>query len=136
MDSTALVVKSGTHSRLHGLHLHPGTHPFNNHPFQKDLFRNDLEKLQINKTGLTNNCNNHLISNRPIHQGLFRIDLEKSQIFRTDLINFSKDKDHSGRIQEVPDVPIHLGGKARNRVAVVLGSGHWIRTFGTLGLLG
>jgi hypothetical protein len=87
MDLTALVVKSGAHSRLHGLHLHPGTHPFNNHPFQKDLFRNDLEKSQITKTELNNNGNNHLMGNRPINQCLFRFDLEESQIFRTDLTN-------------------------------------------------
>jgi hypothetical protein len=116
MYLTALVVKPGTHSRLRGLHLHPRTRLLDNHAFQKDLFKNDLEKSQINKTDLTNNCNNHLISNRPIHQGLFKIDLEKSQIFRTDLINNFNGKDHSGRIQEAPDVPIHLGGKAWNRV--------------------
>jgi hypothetical protein len=91
MDLTALVAKSDAHSRLHDLHLHPSTRLLNNHALLEDIFRIDL--ISAFNRG------------RSLPEDIFRIHL---------MNGFNHD--HSGRIQEVADVPIQLGGKAWNRV--------------------
>ena len=91
MDLIALVVKSNAHSRLHGLHLHPSTCLFNNHALPEDIFRIDLISAFNHDHSLP------------------------EDIFRIGLMN-GLNHDQSGRIQEVADVPIQLGGKAWNRV--------------------